>query len=134
MKRAVLAAFGLALLVLPAHAQSTDPSGTWLTASGDTRVRIARCGGAYCGTIVSSTYQKDTNNQDPKLRDRNIVGVQMMWDLKPSSDGYSGQLYNPQDGRTYTGKLNLTAPNALQLSGCVLGGLLCRSQTWTRVN
>jgi uncharacterized protein (DUF2147 family) len=24
--------------------------------------------------------------------------------------------------------------NAMQLSGCVLGGLICRSQTWTKVN
>jgi uncharacterized protein (DUF2147 family) len=23
---------------------------------------------------------------------------------------------------------------AMQLSGCVLGGLICRSQTWTKVN
>jgi|SRR3954451_16084475 uncharacterized protein (DUF2147 family) len=130
--RVSFAVFGLALLALPAHAQSADPSGTWLTESGDTRVRIAQCGAAYCGTIVSSTHKKDENNQDAKLRDRSIVGVQMMWDIKPSGDGYSGQLYNPQDGKTYTGKLKVTAPDTLLLSGCVFGGLICRSQNWSR--
>jgi uncharacterized protein (DUF2147 family) len=134
MKRAMLAAVGLILLSAPALAQSTDPSGTWLTQSGDTRVRIAKCGAALCGTIVSSTYQKDVNNSDPKLRERNMVGVQMIWDIRPSSDGFSGQLYNPQDGKTYTGKLKVMSPTALQLSGCVLGGLICRSQTWTKAN
>ena len=134
MKQAILAAFGLVLLTIPAQAQSADPSGTWLTQSGDTRVRIAKCGAALCGTIVSSTYQKDTNNADPKLRDRNIVGVQMISDIRPSSDGYSGQLYNPQDGKTYTGKLKVMSQNTLQLSGCVFGGLICRSQTWNKVN
>ena len=131
--RRVFLAVGFALLLLPAGAQTDDPNGTWLTASGDTRVRIARCGAAYCGTIVSSTYKKDTNSPDPKLRDRSIVGVRMIWDLKPSGDGYSGQLYNPQDGKTYTGKLKVTAPRTLLLSGCVFGGLICRSQTWSRV-
>ncbi len=30
----------------------------------------------------------------------------------------------------------MTMPSAdsMSLSGCVLGGLVCRSQTWTRVN
>jgi uncharacterized protein (DUF2147 family) len=134
MKQAILAAFGLALLALPAQAQSSDPSGTWLTQSGDTRVRIAKCGAALCGIIVSSTYQKDTNNSDPKLRERSMVGVQMISDIRPTGDGFSGQLYNPQDGKTYTGKLKVMSPNTLQLSGCVLGGLICRSQTWTKAN
>jgi uncharacterized protein (DUF2147 family) len=133
MRPVLLAAIGAALAA-PALAQPQDPSGTWLTASGDTRVRIARCGAAYCGTIVSSTYRKDTNNADPAKRDRDIVGIPIIWDLKPSGDGFSGQLYNPQDGRTYSGKLRLKGPGSLDLSGCVLGGLFCRSQTWTRVN
>jgi uncharacterized protein (DUF2147 family) len=134
MKQAILAAFGLALLGLPAQAQSPDPSGTWLTQSGDTRVRIAKCGAALCGIIVSSTYQKDVNNSDPKLRERSMVGVQMISDIRPTGDGFSGQLYNPQDGKTYTGKLKVMSPTTLQLSGCVLGGLICRSQTWTKAN
>jgi uncharacterized protein (DUF2147 family) len=134
MKQAILAALGLALLALPAQAQSSDPSGTWLTQSGDTRVRIAKCGAALCGIIVSSTYQKDTNNSDPKLRERSMVGVQMISDIRPTGDGFSGQLYNPQDGKTYTGKLKVMSPTTLQLSGCVLGGLICRSQTWTKAN
>jgi uncharacterized protein (DUF2147 family) len=134
MKQAILAAFGLALLALPAQAQSSDPSGTWLTQSGDTRVRIAKCGAALCGIIVSSTYQKDVNNSDPKLRERSMVGVQMISDIRPTGDGFSGQLYNPQDGKTYTGKLKVMSPTTLQLSGCVLGGLICRSQTWTKAN
>jgi len=83
---------------------------------------------------VSSTYQKDTNNIDPKLRDRAIVGVRMIWDAKPEGDAYSWQLYNPQDGKTYTGKLKVLTPTTLQLSGCVFGGLICRSQTWTKAN
>jgi uncharacterized protein (DUF2147 family) len=134
MNQAILAAFGLALLALPAQAQSSDPSGIWLTQSGDTRVRIAKCGAALCGIIVSSTYQKDTNNSDPKLRERSMVGVQMISDIRPTGDGFSGQLYNPQDGKTYTGKLKVMSPTTLQLSGCVLGGLICRSQTWTKAN
>lgn len=134
MKSAIAAAFSLLILAMPAGAQSPDPSGTWLSQSGETRVRIAKCGAAHCGTIVASVQAKDVNNPDPKLRERNLVGVQMISDIKPSGDGFSGQLYNIQDGKVYTGKLKLVSPAAMELSGCVMGGLFCKTQTWTKVN
>ena len=37
-------------LALPATAG--DPTGTWLTQGGKSRVRIANCGRALCGTIA----------------------------------------------------------------------------------
>lgn len=134
MTRTALAALGLLLLSGAAQAQSMDPSGTYLSESGDTRVRIARCGAAYCGTIVSVQGEgKDVNNPDATLRQRSLVGVQMISDIRPAGEGFSGSLYNYKDGRTYTGKMSFEG-KAMKLSGCVLGGLICRSQTWMRVN
>jgi uncharacterized protein (DUF2147 family) len=134
MKLNRFAALGALVLATSAHGQSVDPSGTWLSQSGETRVRIARCGAAYCGTITASALATDVNNPDASKRDRKLVGVQMITDIKPAGDGFSGQLYNIQDGKTYTGKLKLTDPKTMELSGCVMGGLICRSQTWTKVN
>src|SRR3954454_7181797 len=134
MKSVVAAAFAAVILAAPELAQSGDPSGTWLTASGDTRVKIGKCGAALCGTIIASSHPKDINNPDPAKRERSLVGVEMISGIVPSGDGYSGQLYNPQDGRTYLGKMKLTSPKAMELSGCILGGLFCKSQTWTKVN
>lgn len=128
-----LAAALLASLSLPAAAQ--DASGTWLTASGETRVRIAPCGGSLCGTIVwtKNAGAKDANNPKANLKGRNLVGINMIT-MKPAGDKkWSGTLYNPQDGKTYSGSLTQTGANSLSLSGCV-AGIFCRSQTWTRVN
>ena len=134
MKSLRLAAIGLFLLTGAAQAQSPDPSGTCLSESGDNRVRIARCGSAYCGTIVAVQGEaKDVNNPDAGLKGRNLVGVQMISNIQPAGAGFSGQLYNYKDGKTYTGKMSFEG-KAMQLSGCVLGGLICRSQTWTKVN
>ena len=44
-----------------------------------------------------------------------------------------GTLYNPGDGHTYGGSLTLLDPDHLLLKGCVLFGLVCKSQTWTRL-
>jgi uncharacterized protein (DUF2147 family) len=134
MKQTVLA-FGLVMLALPASAQPADPSGTYLSETGETRVRIARCGAAYCGTIISIQGEaKDVNNPDPKLKGRNLVGVQMISNIQPTADGFTGQLYNYKDGKTYNGKMSFAGGKSMQLSGCVFGGLICRSQTWAKVN
>lgn len=139
LKTALFAAFTL-LTAGAGQAQkalNADPSGTYLSESGETRVRIARCGPTYCGIIVAVQGEaKDVNNPDASLRDRNLVGVRMISDIQPeaSGTGFAGQLYNYKDGKTYSGTLALLGKgDSLKLSGCVLGGLICRSQIWTRV-
>jgi uncharacterized protein (DUF2147 family) len=132
-----IAAFLAAAISIPAVAvaQPPDPSGTWLTQSGEARIRIARCGPVWCGTIAwVSGPPKDSNNPDPAKRDRNLVGLQMISDIRPSGDGFEGRLYNFQDGRTYIGRMKLRGQNAMEMSGCALGGLICRRQTWARVD
>ena len=125
----------LATLASLSGAQAQQPPiGTWLSEGGEIRVKIDKCASAYCGTIVwEKKESKDTNNPDPALRSRNMVGVQLLTDLKPNDDGgYTGNVYNPRDGRTYTAKVKLKRADALELSGCILA-VLCQSQTWTRV-
>ncbi|GJE39839.1 DUF2147 domain-containing protein [Methylobacterium persicinum] len=124
----------LAIVTVPASAASPgDPSGMWLTETGHSRIRIAPCGGGYCGTIVSTPGKGlDANNPDPALRSRSVIGVQILDARKPDGAGYSGSLYNPNDGKTYSGSMKLTKPDTLEVSGCVLG-FLCKSQIWTRM-
>ena len=43
-----------------------------------------------------------------------------------------GTIYNAEDGKTYTGFIELTSANALKLEGCVMGGLICKGETWKR--
>jgi uncharacterized protein (DUF2147 family) len=126
---------GIALVVLGmlcGTAFAGDPTGTWLSQSGETKVRIAPCGGEFCGTIVwTKGGGKDEKNPDPALRGRALAGVQMIFGMKPSGSGYAGRLYNYADGKTYSGKLKTVGDDKLQLSGCVMG-VFCKRQTWTR--
>ena len=48
------------------------------------------------------------------------------------SNSYTGKITDPDTDKTYTGKATLSG-NSLKMKGCVLGGLLCKSQTWTRL-
>jgi len=125
----------LAGTMVAGGAANADPKGTWLTGTGDAKVRLSDCGPNLCGTIVwLEEPRADTGNPDPAKRERPLVGVQMLSGMAPSgTDEWSGKLYNPRDGKTYTGKIKLNGAT-LKLSGCVLGGLICKSETWTRAN
>ncbi len=133
------------LLALAASdsARAAEPTGTWLTQSGASRIKIADCGGALCGTIAwlkepndeSGKPKTDKNNPDESKRSKPLIGVLIVLGMKPSgANKWAGQVYNAEDGKTYSGNLTLTGDNSLQLQGCALGGLLCKSQTWTRAN
>jgi uncharacterized protein (DUF2147 family) len=134
----------LVLAALPGEARAADPNGTWVTEGGKSRVRIANCGGAICGTIIAlqepndpatGKPKTDKNNTDANQRNRPMIGVQIVLGMRPNgADRWSGQVYNAEDGKTYSGNVTLTGANTLKLEGCALGGLVCKSQTWTRAN
>jgi uncharacterized protein (DUF2147 family) len=139
--RAALIASALSLGNIPAGAAGIV--GNWLTENGRSRVRIADCGGALCGTIVwlkepndpeTGKPKTDKNNADAGQRSRALIGVPIVLGMKPSgADKWNGEVYNAEDGKTYSGTITAQGANVLKLEGCALRGLICKGQTWTRV-
>lgn len=131
------ATLGAALLWLaPLPALAGDVTGVWQRPSGTSRIEIAPCGSALCGTLVwLKTPRADTQNPDPAKRARSLLGTRTVMGMKPAGDTgvWTGKVYNAEDGKTYSGRMTLEGPNRLSLKGCVLGGLICRGETWSRV-
>jgi uncharacterized protein (DUF2147 family) len=141
----ILRAAGVAFAVFGLTAiASADPIGTWLTEGAKSRIRIADCGGALCGSIVwlrepndpeTGKPKTDKNNADAGKRSRPLIGVPIVLSMKPNGPSkWSGQVYNAEDGKTYSGNLTEQGPNSVRLEGCALGGLVCKGQNWTRAN
>lgn len=138
------AAAALLALASSGVALAAEPTGIWATEGGKSRIRIADCGGALCGTIIglkepndpdTGKPKTDKNNSDAAKRSRPLIGVQIVLGMKPAGAGkWTGQVYNAEDGKTYSGNLTFTGGTSLQLQGCALGGLVCKSQTWTHTN
>ena len=112
----------LAMLATPTLAQ--EVTGIWLRDSGASKVRLAKCGDAVCGTI---SWLKDSSGPAK-------LGQRIFYDMKPSGAGkWSGSAFNPEDGKTYSGTMTLSG-DTLTTAGCVMGGLICRSVKWSRSN
>ena len=129
-----------ALLGGAATAQSADDVFTkWATADGGAHVEITDCGdGTPCGNMVwyddsEATTDRDINNPDKSLRERALLGLQLVWGFKLKGDEWrSGKVYDPEVGRVYRAKLSPQDDGTLKLTGCF--GPICRSQVWTRVS
>lgn len=120
------------LAVLAGPALAADPAGNWLVKDQTAIIRIAPCGGAYCGTIAwTSQPGTDENNPDPAKRDRSIVGTQILLAMKPAAaNRWDGEIYNPENGKIYQGRIILQQPDLLRVEGCVL--IFCGGENWTR--
>ena len=120
-------------LVAQAAIAAESPAGIWLTEEKNSKIRIAPCGKALCATVLwAKGGGVDDQNPDPSLRTRPVVGLALSRDIRSDGKGgWQGSMYNPENGKTY--KTTLTPKGReLEVGGCVLGGLICGSETWAR--
>jgi len=105
----------------PATPQAANsPLGVWLTEEKEGKVRIEQCGANLCGYSVD---KKSNQNRE-----------QVLINMKPGKDRWSGRIFDPNSGSTYDSTIALKGANSLRVQGCAFGGMFCGGQTWTRVN
>ncbi|MHA6298869.1 DUF2147 domain-containing protein [Devosia sp. CAU 1758] len=151
---------GAALMSVAGAAQAQEPAvipeaveGVWRTKLAS-EVTISPCESGFCGYLSHIVVPEgllsgaeaeaaaamapeeffDYRNEDPSLRNRPMLGLQLLtlWQGN-ESDIYDGKIYNPEDGKTYTGYIEMIDPDTLRLNGCVLFNVVCRGEDWTRV-
>jgi uncharacterized protein (DUF2147 family) len=121
----MISATALLLLVpaLAAHAGEGDINGLWARGDGKARVKIGKCGSDICA--VNVWIKPGTSGE--------AVGDRLVMDVEPVADGrYEGRASDPQRGLTYN--ITITAgASSMTTRGCVLGKLLCKSVSWSRL-
>ena len=103
-----------------APSSGNSPLGVWLTEEKEGKVRIEQCGPNLCGYSVD--------------RKSNQNGEQVLINMKPGKDKWSGRIFDPNSGSTYDSTIALKGTDNLRVQGCAFGGMFCGGQTWTRVN
>ena len=133
----LIAAAALAALASPAFA--SDVTGLWATPTNGGQVEIGRCGNSLCGKLVTSQHikedpsLKDIRNKDAAQRGRTLKNLQMLYDFTGGPNKWTGgKVYNPDDGGTYSGTIEMLSDNQLKLKGCIVAPL-CKTQVWNRV-
>jgi len=113
MKKLLIATI-LATPFLASGAMADAIEGSWKRPSG-ILVNINKCGGEFCVVAASGKHKGGSAGK-----------------MAASGGGkYAGTLHDLEADKTYTGK-GAVAGDTLTMSGCVLGGLFCKSETWER--
>ena len=134
--------FSLILLMFPlASAFAQDVIGKWKLEDGTAIVEVYKSGDSFNGKIVwlqkptdaDGTPAKDNNNPDKNLRSRQLIGLNMLSDLKKSGSEYAGgKIYDPGNGKTYNCSMKVEG-DVLKVRGSLdKKGLLGRTMDWFR--
>lgn len=126
--------------------------GRWQTedqdGNRDSIVEITRSGESYVGRVVWMKYDVypendprgwagrpvvDRENPDPALRERSILGVEVLTGLRFDGEGWSGgAIYTPRKGVTYKARAWLEGAETLKIRGYLGTPWLGRTVTWRR--
>ncbi len=120
--------------------------GVWIPKDGKSHVKIEKIGNKYFGKVVwlkepndpkTGLPETDDKNPDPALRNQPIMGLRFMNDFTYVGNGVfkDGRMYDPNDGKTYCGKITIISPDEIDLRGSICGfSILGRTEKWKRYN
>jgi uncharacterized protein (DUF2147 family) len=131
MKRYLLALALLFLAALPASAQASV-EGRWTNPKRSVVIEVARCGQAWCATVVAASAKAKANAR--KGGTENLIGTRILTGARPVGNGvYKGRGFIPRRNIHAPATIRQRGPNVMEVEGCALAGLLCKEQRWTRI-
>ena len=133
------------LLVLGGRAFADEADaimGAWYTKDNKALVQITKTDNTYSGKIVwlnepkneDGSEKLDTNNPDQSMQDNPIIGLNLVngFVYKGKNKWGEGTIYDPDNGKTYSCKMQLKEDNSLKVRGFIGVALIGRTQVWTR--
>ena len=141
----VAAAALAASAAVPAPSGTDDIRGLWVDhRDGDKRkvaVWIEDCDGLLCGRIYwlkkplsGGVPKRDQHNPDAALADRPLCGLRILSGFRQAKEASwtAGQIYNPNDGRTFSSTIELEQDGSLRIRGFVGVALFGKTVEWVR--
>ena len=120
-----------ALALGSAPAMANDVFGIWQSEKNDEgkyiHIEVHACksdAAKVCGTIVAAFGGATEAN----------IGKPIIWDMTPDgpNEWEDGKIWKADDDEVYDSEMKLEG-DVLKVSGCILFGQICKSQSWPRV-
>jgi uncharacterized protein (DUF2147 family) len=133
IKSASLAvAAALMLGPVPALAQRAGQDNVFRNPSNSVHVRIHPCGKGRCGTVVWANDKAKADSA--RGGTRNLIGTELFKEFREISPKvWKGKVFVPDLNKVFSGTGTIKDQNTIVARGCLIAGIGCKSQTWTRV-
>lgn len=124
-------ALTLAAALAAGPALANDVFGKWQTEKNDEgkylEIEVHACkddAAKVCGTIVAAHGGANGKN----------IGKALIWDMEPDgpNEWQNGKIWKADEDEVYDSEMELQG-DVLKVSGCILFGQICKSQSWPRV-
>lgn len=120
-----------------ASAQDVAPAapvveGVWANPKNTVEVRTGQCGDKMCGWVV---WASEKAKADSLMKSGTpLIGATLLrgYRLTGKSE-WTGEVFVPDMNSTYGSTIAMVNDQTMRVKGCVLGGLICKSQDWHRV-
>lgn len=120
------------LMVAALNSADHSIAGDWANEDRSVIVRIAPCEKAVCGHVQWSSPAAQSDAA--RAGTHRLNGTKVVTDFVATRDSqWKGQLFIPDHRRTVRATIRKTSPDRLEVKGCELAGLICRTQKWSRV-
>ena len=105
-------------------------------------VMVEDCGSKLCGSLywlkkpvsANGLPKRDKHNPNESLRDRPLCGLQILTGVQAANDALwqDGEIYNPDDGLTFSSTMKLSPEGTLKIRGYVGISLFGKTLEWVR--
>ena len=118
---------------LPFAASARGLEGQWRNPKGSVVVKVAPCGGdAYCATVVDASAKAKASAR--KGGTPRLIGTQILSGVRARGAGvYRGRAFDPKRNITAPATIRIIDSSTIEVEGCVISGIICKEQRWTRV-
>jgi len=115
-----------------ATAQGPGVDGVWSNPAGSVQVKTGPCGDKLCGWVVYASPKAQADAK--KAGAEPLIGIALLRGYRANGSAqWAGEVYIPDRQASYYSTITLVDAQTLKVSGCILGGLICKSQLWHRV-
>jgi len=139
---ALTTVIGTAVSTPRAVAAVIEHPGVWLM--GDKlAIQFFDCGNMVCGRVIwlkesldpQGLLKLDKLNPDPALRNRQVCGPTIIWNLHPADASHweDGWFYNPDDGSTYRVRIGFQSDDVILARIYVGLSVLGKTKTLIRI-
>lgn len=143
-KIGITTAFAFLLSLISFSQKADQLIGKWMPSEGKAHIEIYKKNNQYFGKIVwlkepkneNGQPKKDVNNPDEKKQKQPLIGCELLQGFEFDSDDKiweDGTIYDPNNGSTYSCKIELTHENEIEVRGYIGTPLFGRTDVWTRV-
>ena len=129
---APLLAFACLLFPSAARAQDLGQVGVFKNPQNSVHVRIHMCGKRRCGTVVWANAKAKADSA--RGGTKNLVGTELFREFREVRPRvWKGKVFVPDLNSVFTGTATIKDQNTIVARGCLIAGIGCKSQAWTRV-